>query len=73
MKTLKQIARQIEQSKMAFGEIPEYSVVAGTKYLYVCRNNGQHHKGNAIGIPGFATFVGKFTAEEVIERFLEND
>jgi hypothetical protein len=40
----------------------EISVVAGRKYIYVCKNNGQHHKGDCDGIASFASFIGKFEA-----------
>lgn len=48
----------------------EYSVIAGRKYFYVCKNNGQAHKGNApSGSGGWATFIGKYTADEIKECF----
>ena len=60
---IKAIMEKIESSK-EFGEIPSYSVEAGRKYLYVCKNNGQFHKGNAPHGGGWATFIGKFSVDE---------
>jgi uncharacterized protein YigA (DUF484 family) len=37
---------------------------AKRKYLYVCKNNGAFHCGDAEGLGGFATFIGKFDTEQ---------
>jgi len=68
--TLKEVAQKIEQIK-EFGEIPSYSVQACKKYLYVCRNNGQFHKGEANGKPGWAKFLGQFSRDEAVYTFLK--
>jgi len=63
------LKEKIEEIK-AFGDVPAYSVEIGYKYIYVCRNNGQFHKGDApSGSEGWATFIGKFTAEEIKKEF----
>jgi len=42
----------------------EYSATAGSKWIHVCRNNGQFHKGDASHLPGWATYIGRFSLEE---------
>jgi hypothetical protein len=68
-KTINEVKEKIE-SIMEFGGIPKFVVVKSQKHLYVCRNNGQFHKGDCCNIPGFATFIGKFTADEAENEFL---
>ena len=65
---IKEIVEKIESAN-EFGNVPAYSVEAGRKYIYVCRNNGQFHRGNAPNGGGWATFIGKFTADEAKEFF----
>ena len=72
MKTLKAIGEQIE-SKKEFGDIPAYSVEVGRKYIYVCKNNGQFHRGDMEGVGGYATFVGKYSRDGAIVRFLSDE
>ena len=43
----------------------------GRKYVYVCRNNGQFHRGNGKNIAGFATFVGRYDWETFVDVFIE--
>ena len=45
----------------------DYSIEKKRKYIYVCKNNGQFHTGNAAKIPGYATFIGKFSIDEFLE------
>ena len=47
-----------------------FSAVAGKKYIYVCKNNGQFHMGEKEGRPGYAHFIGRFTPREIIIAFL---
>jgi hypothetical protein len=54
---LKQIVEKIDG--------PEYVAEAGTKYIYMCRNDGQFHRGDCVGIAGFATFIGRYTRDEL--------
>jgi len=57
MKPLQKIAEKINEGN-------KFSAQAGTKYLYVCKNNGQFHKGNGNNTPGYASFVGRMTINE---------
>lgn len=66
--TLQEIKEAIEDIMM-FGEIPAFVCECTHKYIYVCRNNGCFHKGNADNTGGWATFVGKFTIIEANEYF----
>jgi hypothetical protein len=68
METLKKIKKEIE-GICEFGDIPAFSVQVGTKYIYVCRNNGAFHKGEMTGVNGYATFVGKFTTQNIYTDF----
>lgn len=79
MNTLKELAKQIEQIK-EFGDIPKYSTVAGRKYIYVFKNNGQIPTTRNLselqrlsGWGGYATFIGRFTIEEIQEWLKELD
>ncbi len=56
-------------AKTEFGNVPKYAVSVKGGYLYVCRNNGQFHRGGSSGVPGYATFLGRFTAQEAKTRF----
>lgn len=53
------------ESRMEFGDIPSFSCEWGTKYFYVCRNNGAFHRGDMSGIGGWATFIKKTTLEDL--------
>jgi hypothetical protein len=64
MNSLKQIAEKIDGSC-------DYSADAGTKYIYVCRNNGQFHRGDCVGIAGFASFIGRYTRDDIEIAFPE--
>ena len=70
MKKEMQDAIAIMEGIMDFGIIPRYSVLAGKKYIYVCLNNGVFHTGpREKTIPGDATFIGKFTSDEIVSSF----
>lgn len=68
MNKVKEIAEKIEDIK-EFGSIPRYAVECGKKYIYVCKNNGQFTRRD-MGDGPWATFIGKFTADEAEKIFL---
>jgi hypothetical protein len=35
----------------------------------MCRNDGQFHRGDCVGIAGFATFIGRYTRDELEFEF----
>jgi hypothetical protein len=55
------------ESSMAFGEVPEFKTERTRRYIFVCRNNGQFHRGDAPIGGGYATFEGRFTKESALK------
>jgi len=66
METLEEL-KKLFDNVMEFGDIPRFSTEIYHRRLYVCRNNGQFHRGDMDGRGGWATFVGKFTRRQGLE------
>lgn len=50
------------------GDVPAYAAEAGRKYIYVCLNNGQFHRGDAPqGNGAWATYCGKLTYDQAVQ------
>ncbi len=55
----------LKETVEKINECGDFVAVAGRKYIYVCRNNGQFHKGDMTHGGGWATFVAKVTPNQV--------
>ena len=66
MRELEEIVAKINSFQQA-DEISKYCAQHDNKCICVCMNNGQFHKGDSEGVPGFATFMGKFTKKQAID------
>jgi len=66
---LEEIAEKINELKV-FGDTPAFCAEVHNRRIYVCRNDGQFHRGSCQGMAGWGTFVGKYTKKEALE-FLE--
>ena len=58
------------EGKMEFGDVPAFVLEKEKKEVFVCRNNGAFHKGNATsGSGGWADFLFGGTKEEFVRTY----
>jgi hypothetical protein len=65
-----ELAQWFDENCFEFGEIPRFSAESTWKYIYVCWNDGAFHWGDMTNCPGFATYYGRYTKNEIIDFIL---
>jgi hypothetical protein len=69
--SLREVKERMDEIE-TFSGTPLFVTEIRNGYLYVCYNDGQWTTDSKkSGKGGYATFVGKFTPDEVIRKFLE--
>jgi hypothetical protein len=66
---LQAVKEKIELMETMEG-LPKYNAKISRSKIVICKNNGCFHYGNKSHLSGYATFIGKFKADEAENNFL---